>query len=450
MSTAAAGLPQPGKRPRIHYAWVVAGVTFFVLLTVAGVRSAAGIILVPLSQDTGWSIATISIAVAINVALYGAVGPFAAALMQRFGIRRSMLIALAIMAVSTAATSRITSPAQLYLTWGIGVGLGVGTTGMVLASVVATRWFYARRGMVVGAMSGATATGQLIFLPLLAFVADRFGWRPVGLVVCAVAIVVAIPVVLFMRDFPEDVGQRPLGAPEGVEVSAAETAMQRANPLATTFSVRGRSVRNRGFLLIASTFFVCGASTNGFIATHWIAACGDHGIPQGKAAGLLGSMGIFSLIGTTVAGWLSDRYKSRYLLFLFYGSRGIALLAVPYLLDASQQYLLPLFMIFYGLDWLATVGPNLRALTEALGRLDAPIAFGWCGVAHQLGAGTIALAAGLIRTGTQSYNAAFAASGLLCFVAAVTALAIGTQRLRGEPVEERSRELVPQPAGAMG
>jgi len=415
--------------PRIHYAWVVAGVTFFVLLTVAGVRSAAGIILLPLAHDTGWSIATISIAVAINVALYGAMGPFAAALMQRFGIRRSMLIALGVMAVSTAATSRITSPLQLDLTWGIGVGLGVGTSGMVLASVVATRWFAARRGMVVGAMTGATATGQLIFLPVLAFVADKYGWRPVGLVVCVVAILVAVPVALFMRDRPEDVGARPYGATRESEASAAAVAAsERGNPLATVFRVLGRSVRNRDFLLIASTFFVCGASTNGFIATHWIAACGDHGIPQVKAAGLLASMGIFSLIGTTASGWLSDRYSSRLLLFLFYGSRGLALLAVPYLLDASNQYLLPIFMMFYGLDWLATVGPNLRVLTEAMGRADAPIAFGWCGVIHQMGAGTIALLAGMIRTGTQSYNAAFAVSGLLCFLAAFTVLWLSRQQ----------------------
>lgn len=425
MSTSAAPLKEPAGPP-IHYAWIVAGVTFFVLLTVAGVRSAAGIILLPLSKDTGWSIATISIAVAINVSLYGAVGPFAAAIMQRCGIRRSMLIALAIMAGATAATSRIASPLQLDLTWGVGVGLGVGTSGMVLASVVATRWFAARRGMVVGAMTGATATGQLIFLPLLAYVADRFGWRPVGLVVCAAAILVAIPVALFMRDRPEDVGARPYGATE--DTPPAERAAERGNPFTTVFAVLGRSVRNRDFLLIASTFFVCGASTNGFIATHWIAACGDHGIPQVKAAGYLAFMGVFSLIGTTVAGWLSDRYQSRYLLFGFYFSRGLALLAVPSLLDASNQWLLPLFMIFYGLDWLATVGPNLRSLTEALGRADAPIAFGWCGVVHQMGAGTIAYLAGAIRTGTQSYAQAFTFAGALCFVAALASLWIGSRR----------------------
>ncbi len=417
--------------PRLHYAWVVAGVTFFVLLTVAGVRSAAGIILLPLAHDTGWSIATISIAVAINVSLYGAMGPFAAALMQRFGIRRSMLVALGVMAVSTAATSRISSPLGLDLTWGIGVGLGVGTSGMVLASVVATRWFATRRGTIVGLMTGATATGQLIFLPLLAFVADRYGWRPVGLVVCVVAILIAIPVAIFMRDRPEDVGLRAYGAApasETADADAATAASEKGNPLSTVFRVLNRSVRNREFLLISVTFFVCGASTNGFIATHWIAACGDHGIPQVRAAGLLASMGIFSLIGTTVSGWLSDRYSSRALLFFFYGSRGIALLAVPYLLDASNQWLLPLFMIFYGLDWLATVGPNLRVLTEALGKADAPVAFGWCGVFHQMGAGTIALAAGVIRTDTLSYNAAFACAGGLCFLAAFTVLFLRSQR----------------------
>ncbi len=410
-----------------HYAWVVAALTFLVLIVVAGVRSASGVLFVPLENDMGWSAATISVAVAINVTLYGAMGPFAAALMQRIGLRRSILLALAVIAVSTAASALITTPLGLALTWGLGLGLGVGTVSMVLATVVATRWFVARRGMILGALTGGTATGQLIFLPLLAYVATRFGWRPVGLVVAVCAIAVAIPIALFMRDQPEDLGLRPLGASDETRPSPSRTG----NPLGNAFAVLGRASRSRDFWLVGGTFFVCGASTNGFIGTHFIAACGDHGIPEVRAAGYLAFMGVFSFIGTTLAGWLSDKVESRYLLFLFYGSRGLSLLLVPAALaGGAGEIVLPAFMIFYGLDWLATVAPNVRSLTEALGREDAPIAFGWISVMHQVGAGLIALIAGVIRTDLGSYNDAFTFSATLCFVAALAALGIGLGRPR--------------------
>lgn len=430
---AAALEDHPPSPPRYHYAWVVAGLTALVLLVVAGVRSAVGVIILPLESDQHWSIAQISIAVAINVALYGVMGPFAAAMMQRFGVRRSILVALGIMAVSTFATSQITSPLQLWLTWGLGVGLGVGTVSMVLASVVATRWFVARRGFVQGTIAGATSMGQLIFLPLLAYVATTYGWRPVGIVVAVCALLVAIPIALFMRDRPEDIGLRPLGAPPELEAVPA-TAV--GNPLANAFTVLGRGLRSRDFCLVAGTFFVCGASTNGFIGTHFIPACGDHGIPEVKAAGLLATMGVFSLIGTMLSGWLSDRFKSGILLSLFYGSRGLSLFALPYVLDAGGQVLLPFFMLFYGLDWLATGPPNLRALTEALGRQDAPIAFGWVGVSHALGSSMVALVAGTLRTGTGSYSAAFVFSAILCIGAAIFSLGIGGGRRRKEPAGE--------------
>jgi predicted MFS family arabinose efflux permease len=410
-----------------HYAGVVAALTFLVLIVVAGVRSASGVLFVPLENEMGWSAATISAAVAINVTLYGAMGPFAAALMQRIGLRYSILLALALIAVSTASASLISTPLGLALTWGLGLGLGVGTVSMVLATMVATRWFVSRRGMVLGALTGGTATGQLVFLPLLAFVATKLGWRPVGLVVAGCALAVAIPIALFMRDQPEDMGLRPLGATDETPKAPARGG----NPLGNAFAVLGRASRSRDFWLVGGTFFVCGASTNGFIGTHFIAACGDHGIPEVRAAGYLAFMGVFSFIGTTLAGWLSDKVESRYLLFVFYGSRGLSLLILPpALAGGGGEYILPAFMIFYGLDWLATVAPNVRTLTEALGKEDVPIAFGWISVMHQLGAGLIAFTAGVIRTDLGSYNDAFTFSATLCFVAALAALGIGLGRPR--------------------
>jgi sugar phosphate permease len=413
---------------RLHYAWVVALVSFFVLIAVAGVRSTAGVIIVPLEADTGWTVGTISVAVAINVMLYGLMGPFAAALMARFGTRNTVVCALGIMAVSCASTSLIRSPLQLYLTWGLGVGLGVGMVSMAFATMIATRWFHAKRGLVLGAMTGATATGQLIFLPSLAWLAERSGWRSVGLAVSLVAVVVAIPVMFFMRDHPESMGLRPFGAPPD-EVIAPPSA---GNPLGRAFGVLKRGLRNRDFLLVAGTFYVCGASTNGFIGTHFIKVCGDHGIPEVTAAGTLAFMGLFSLIGTTLAGWLSDRFAPGKLLFLFYGTRGLSLLILPFVIDRYGLPAISVFMVFFGLDWLATVGPNVRALTAALGKNDAPIAVGWIGVVHQMGAGTIALLAGIVRTNTLSYLGAFLFSGTLCLMAALLALAIGRGRKRAE------------------
>jgi sugar phosphate permease len=345
--------------------------------------------------------------------------------MARIGIRQSILLALAIIALATSSAALITTPLGLALTWGVFLGFGVGTVSMVLATFVATRWFVTRRGMVLGALTGGTATGQLIFLPLLAWIATHYGWRPVGFVCSACAIALAIPIALFMRDRPEDLGLRPFGARED-EPPAPRPA---GNPLKTAFAVLGRASRKRNFWLVGGTFFVCGASTNGFIGTHFIAACGDHGIPEVRAAGELAAMGMLSFFGTMLSGWLSDHFESRYLLFAFYGLRGLSLFILPYALGgAARDLVLPGFMIFYGLDWLATVAPNVRALTETLGKQDTPIAVGWIAVLHQTGAGMIALLSGVIRTDLGSYNQAFVLSGTLCIVASLVALNISSGR----------------------
>ena len=424
-------VPMTKPRVKLYYGWIVVGLTFLVLLSVSGIRSASAVIIQPLETDMHWSVAQISIAIATNVVLFGAMGPFAAAMMQRYGVRRSMMAALALMAISTAVTSRITTPFELWLTWGLGVGMGVGMLSMVLASYVATRWFTKHRGLVQGLMTSGNASGQLIFLPLLAFVATKVGWRPVGLIVAGVALVIAIPVFFFMRNKPEDMGLTRYGATP--DEAADKVAV--GNPLARAFAVLGRSVRNRDFLLVAGTFFVCGASTNGFVGTHFIPACGDHGIPEVHAAGLLATMGAMSFVGTTLSGWLSDRYKSGPLLAIFYSTRSISLFIIAFALDAGNLWVLPYFIVFYGIDWLTTGAPNVRALVEALGREDAPIAYGWIGVSHALGAGTIALLAGVIRTSTGTYFGAFTFSGTLCMIAAFLALGIGAQRKRREPAE---------------
>ncbi len=410
-------------RRRPHYAWVVAGAVFLVLLCAAGVRATPSVLIVPLEREFGWSRALISSAVSVNLVLYGLVGPFAAAVMQSFGVRRTTMLSLTVIAVGVALTSTMNAPWQLVAFWGVLVGLGTGTTAMVLGATVAQRWFSTRRGLVIGLLTAATATGQLVFLPLLAWLVDHRGWRMVSIVVAS-AVAVAIPIVFFVvRDRPSDLGLRPYGAAADHEEAKAPAV----NPLANALGALRRATKHRDFWLLAGSFFICGATTNGLIGTHLIPACIDHGIPEVRAAGLLAMMGIFDLVGTTTSGWLSDRYDSRWLLFWYYGLRGLALLYLPAAFEISV-FGLPLFAVFYGLDWIATVPPTIRLTTQTVGASDGPIVFGWVVAAHQIGAGAGALSAGVIRTTLASYTPAWVIAGVICMGAAVLVLRIGRRR----------------------
>jgi sugar phosphate permease len=409
----------PLRLGSLHYAWVVAATTFLVLIVAAGIRATPGVLMLPIEHEMGWSAETISAAVAVNLALYGVVGPFAAALMQTFGIRNTMVLGLSIVASAVCAAGFARESWELVVTWGVLAGTGLGMLAMVLAATVANRWFFAQRGLVTGALTAATATGQLIFLPLLAAIAETYGWRNAAWTVAAVAAVAIVPVALLVRDRPQALGLTAYGAAPDEVVIAPATR----NPLGMAFGALRRGSASGTFWLLAGTFFICGASTNGLIGTHFIPACGDHGIPEIHAAGLLAAMGVFDLVGTTASGWLSDRFDNRWLLFAYYGLRGLSLLLLPVALGASFAGL-SFFAIFYGLDWIATVPPTVRLATQAFGTDEGPVVYGWIGAAHQLGAGAIAFAAGSIRTHVGTYNPAFEISGLLCIAAAFAVLAI--------------------------
>ncbi|MFY9781336.1 MAG: MFS transporter [Candidatus Baltobacteraceae bacterium] len=403
----------PLRIGRMHYAWIVATLVFAVLIVVAGIRATPGVLMVPMERSLGWSAATVSAAAGLNIALYGLTGPFAAALMQTLGVRRTMLLGLSLLACAVAAGGFAREPWELILAWGVFAGIGVGTLAMVLAATVANRWFAARRGLVLGWLTAATATGQLVFLPLLATVAVAAGWRTATWLVAGVAAAIVVPVALLMRDRPADVGLLPYGA--SAPPAAASSAR---NPLTVAFASLGRASRNPAFWVLAGTFFICGASTNGLIGTHFIPACGDHGIPEVRAATLLAAMGIFDLVGTTASGWLSDRVDNRLLLGVYYGLRGLSLVFLPQALDASFVGL-SAFTVFYGLDWIATVPPTVRLATQAFGLDEGPVVFGWIAASHQLGAGATAFAAGWMRTALGSYSLAFDISGTLCLIAAL-------------------------------
>ena len=414
-------------RRSIHYSWIVAGLTFLTLLIAAGIRSAPGVFIVPLEHEFGWTRATISLAISVNLVLYGLIGPFAATIMERVGIRRTMVFALFFVAVGVGLTTLMSASWQLVLLWGVVVGCGTGITALVLGTIVVNHWFAERRGLVLGVLTASTATGQLVFLPLLASVVERFGWRLAVLIVAGVALLVIPLIALLMRDSPSEVGLKPFGT----QTARVEVSPSRSNPIASTLRALRMGMRSRDFWLLSGSFFICGASTNGLIGTHLIPACIDHGIPEVRAAGLLAVMGVFDIVGTTLSGWLSDRWNNRYLLCWYYALRGLALIFLPFSFDFSF-YGLSVFAVFYGLDWIATVPPTVRLTANVFGKENVGVMFGWIVAAHQLGAATAAFTAGALRTLLGSYLQAFILSGVLCLIAAVLVLRIGQRPVAGE------------------
>jgi MFS family permease len=376
--------------------------------------------MVPLEQEFGWSRSVISGAIAVNIALFGLIGPFAASLMQRFGLRRIVATALALLACAVALSTQMKLQWHLMLLWGILTGAGTGVMSLVLAAVVVNRWFEARRGLVLGALSAANATGQMLFLPFLARLIELSGWRAAALATAGAAAVLSAVVMLFMRNWPADVKAEPYGWKPDLPVDT--------RPRLAALPALAWAAKHRTFWILAGSFFVCGASTNGLIGTHLIPACHDYGISEVHAAGLLALMGVFDIIGTTASGWLTDRFPSRNLLFVYYAIRGLSLLFLPGLLARGGDSL-TWFAFFYGLDWVATVPPTVRLATEAFGRENAGVVFGWVGAAHQLGAASAALAAGTIRTEAGDYRLAFLASGALCFATAFVFLVRSRQVL---------------------
>jgi MFS family permease len=410
-------------RRNIHYGWVMVAVTFFTALVTAGTVGAPGVFIVPLQQEFGWSTAEISSALSIRFVLFGLMAPFAAALLNRYGLRNITLLAQVIVVSALLASLAKTKIWHLVLLWGFVIGIGTGMTALVLGATIATRWFVARRGLVVGVLTASTATGQLVFLPLLASLTERLGWRTALALVCCALAVSATAVLLLMRDRPSDLGLRPFGDKGSEPITAP--APVTTPILAAALGTLRDAARVPVFWMLFATFFICGASTNGLIQVHLIPMCLDFGIPQVQAASLLAAMGIFDFFGTIVSGWLSDRYDNRWLLFWYYGLRGLSLLFLPF--TDFSFYGLSLFAMFYGLDWIATVPPTVRLTAQRFGAERANLVFGWVFAAHQLGAGTAAFGAGLSRTLLQSYLPAFFTAGALCVLAALLALAIARQ-----------------------
>ncbi|WP_286958840.1 MFS transporter [Arsenicicoccus sp. UBA7492] len=390
--------PVPARRG-LHPAWIVAVVTLGALVAGAAFRSSTGVLLEPIEREFGWSRATTSGAVSLNLVLYGVVAPFAAALMESWGVRKVVTVALAVVGIASGMTIVMTQPWQLWLLWGLLIGTGTGAMALVLGAIVANRWFDKRRGLVTGLFSAANATGQLIFLPLIAAAAEGPGWRYAAGVTAVLALLMAALVAVFLRDRPADIGALPYGATE----PPPPEVRRYANPASQALAVLRRASRTWPFWALVLTFFVCGWSTNGLVQTHFVSAAHDHGMPATTAAGLLAVVGIFDLVGTVASGWLTDRMDSRYLLAA----------------------------VFYGLDWVATVPPTVALCRQFYGIEDSGVVFGWTYASHMIGAGVGASVAGGIREATGSYHGAWIVAAGLCVVACVCALTIPR---RGAPV----------------
>ncbi|GKQ49468.1 MFS transporter [Bradyrhizobium sp. Ce-3] len=415
-------------RRNIHYGWVMVAVTFLAALISAGTVGAPGVFIVPLQKEFGWSTAEISSALSIRFILFGLMAPFAAALMNRYGLRNVTLAAQLIVVSGLVASLAMTKVWQLVLLWGVVIGIGTGMTALVLGATIAARWFVARRGLVIGMLTASVATGQLAFLPLLATLTERYGWRVALGLVCVMLGLAAFAVLMLMRDRPSDLGLRPFGDEGTAPLPAPPPA--NAPIMAVALGTLRDSAKSSVFWILFATFFVCGASTNGLVQVHLIPMCLDYGIPQVQAASLLAAMGIFDFFGTIISGWLSDRYDNRYLLFWYYGLRGLSLLYLPY--SDFTFYGLSVFAMFYGLDWIATVPPTVRLTAQRFGAERANLVFGWIFAGHQLGAGAAAFGAGLSRTIYASYLPAFFIAGALCVMAAALTLAIARPQPRLE------------------
>ncbi|HET6967655.1 MAG TPA: MFS transporter [Ornithinibacter sp.] len=429
-------------RARWHRAWVVAAVTLGALVAAAAFRSSTGVLLEPIEEEFGWTRAMTSGAVSLNLVLYGLTAPFAAAFMERWGVRHTVAAALVVVGVASGLTTVMTQPWQLWLLWGVFIGIGTGAMALVLGAIVANRWFHTQRGLVTGVFSAANATGQLLFLPAIARTAQDAGWRAAAGIVGVLSLVMAVLVLAFLRDRPSDVGVLPYGLPPGSVVPPPVPPT--ASPAVVAVRVLRSASHRWVFWALVLTFWVCGWSTNGIIQTHFVPAAHDHGMPATTAAGLLAVVGIFDIAGTVGSGWLTDRVDPRLLLAGYYAGRGLSLLALDAVLAPGVEPGMWVFIVFYGLDWVATVPPTVALCRTHFGLEASGVVFGWVFASHMVGAGVGASVAGWVRTSEGDYHWAWLLAAVLCFAAVALALSIPRRPAEDQPALEEAPTVSPR------
>ncbi len=409
---------------KFHPAWTAAVVTFFTLVATAGFRAAPSVLIIPLQNAFGWSRDQISLAISVNILIYGFTAPFAAAIMEKFGVRKTVMSALGIVGLGALSTLYISQPWHLILLWGVIVGGGTGAMALVFAATMVGRWFVAKRGIVIGVLTAAGAAGQLIFLPGLSALTERFGWKSISITVGSGALLMIPVIFLLLREKPSELGMLPYGAPADWK----EPEKSSRNAFSETVATLREAMKLRDFWILAGSFFVCGLSTNGLVGTHLIAAAHDHGMPQVTAASLLALVGVFDVVGTIASGWLTDKIDPRKLLFFYYFLRGLSLFLLPVILFPSIHAKTLVFVIFYGLDWVATVPPTVILARKIMGPTRGTVLYGWVFASHQLGASVAAYGAALLRVKFGNYALAFYIAGILCVLTSVAVLQIGRDK----------------------
>jgi MFS family permease len=406
-----------GSRSGLHYAWIVLGALVVVMLLGSGLRAVFGVFIKPMETTFGWDRAALSGAAAISLLLLGAAGPVVGWLADRWGPRRVILLSAIVLSVGTVLSSRVTALWQIYLTAGVLMGLGAGGVGMSTGAALAARWFEARRGLVMGLVGGAMSAGQLVVVPLAVLLTLRHGWRHSFLWLGLLMLVVAVPTtLLFVRDDPRQKGLRPYGSGQ-------------ASPAGTPVAPEGRTsvldaMQVPAFWLLATTFFVCGYTSNGLVLTHLVPHAAEHGFSEMHAAQALGVMGAMNILGTVASGWICDRFGRKGPLAFYYG--------VPSL---------HIFAAIFGLNYISTVPPTTTLTANIFGRYSVGSLSGWIFFAHQVGAALGAAAGGWIFQSTGSYSWAFISAALMAFLAVPLALAI-----KEAPVS-RTPRTTPAPAG---
>jgi predicted MFS family arabinose efflux permease len=422
-------MSQAPKSRRIHPAWIAAGVAFLTVATSGAYRSAPSVLIIPLQDAFGWSRSTISAAISINVLLFGLTAPFAAALMERFTVRKVVISALTAVSLGSFLTIFISKPWQLMLSWGVVVGVGTGSMALVFAANIANRWFIKRKGLVIGMLTAGNATGQLIFLPTLSTLAIHHGWKSVGITICCTSLTM-VPLVFFLlKESPASIGTSPYGAP----ADWVAPVQVKRNAAKEAIDVLRLASKKRDFWFLTFSFLVCGLSTNGLVGTHFIPASHDHGMSEVTAASLLALIGVFDVVGTIFSGYLTDRIDPRKLLFFYYFLRGLSLFLLPSILFSTLHASTLIFVIFYGLDWVATVPPTIVLCRTVLGPDRGTVIYGWVFAAHQIGGSIAALGAALLRVKFGNYAVAFYAAGILCLLASYVVLQINKEIPATEP-----------------
>ncbi|NRG44860.1 MFS transporter [Bacillus sp. CRN 9] len=411
---------------RIHYSWIILFVVFFSIIVAGITRSSSGVFIIPFEQEFGWDRSLISLAIGISLFIYGLSGPFMGAIVQIIGIKRMMLISMGTLMAGLLLTFFMKETWHLILIWGLIIGLGSSLFLTVLSPIIANTWFKKRRGLAVGILTASSATGQLVLLPVLAYIIELYDWQFAVALILSLSAIMFVILIFLMKESPEAIGETAYGADENKSEDIRKNESK--NPFLLAFIPLKEAIRTKEFWLLAGSFFICGLSTSGLIGTHFVSLCVGYGIAVVTAASLLSFMGIFDLVGTTLSGWLSDRIDNRWLLFWYYSLRGLSLLLLPFALSEGSYILLIIFSVFYGLDWIATVPPTVNISRNIFGLEKSIIVYGWIFAAHQAGAAVASFGGGVIFERFNSYTYAFLGAGALCFFASLFVIVIKKEK----------------------